>query len=270
MQLALWNTAIGRFLQASLPSIGAQKLEIELHSPAQCVELLRAGYVDVALAPTLTVLRNMEDFDILPAIALSTWKNPYTRIDVRKALPTAIQTLACSPLNPQALVVSQIILKEHYGVTPQFVPKANASLEVLAEAEQDAALLEGDAVPHIAHNGYQLDLSQEWYELANYPLVSGLFVTPKGHAYSEMLVDLKSLVKVAEVAAPRWAKRPELTEAEADFYASNLRLRLDDLAVASLTEFQRLLFFYKVLEEVDEIMLVTFEDAPEDEGDIMI
>lgn len=270
MQVALWDTAIGRFLKASVPSIGAQTLDIELHSPAKCVELLEAGYVDVALVPTLTVLRRIEDFDILPAVALSTWKHPYVRIDVHKASPTTIKTLACNPANPQSLVVAQIILKEHYGVTPQFVPLANPSLDALAQARQDAALLEGDDVPKLQHEGYQLDLGEEWFELVNYPLVWGLFVTPKGHAYGEMLPALKSITKAAEVAVSRWPKRQALTEAEAVFFESNLRLRLDDLAVASLTEFQRLLFFYKVLEEVEDIPIVSFEDAADDEGDVMI
>lgn len=270
MQLALWDTAIGRFLKEALPPIGALDVEIELHPPAQAVEALEAGYVDVALVPTLPVLRRLEDFDILPAVALSTWKNPYVRLDVRAASPVEVRTVACDPSNPQVLVMAQMILKEHYGVSPQFVPIRAAGVEQLQGANQDAVLLEGDAVPRLTGAAYPLDLSQEWFELANYPFVWGLFVTTKGNAHVEQMRHIKSIVKAAEVTAKHWGERNNLTDAEALFFANDLRLRFDDLVVASLTEFQQQLFYNKMLAEVDEILITSFADDDGDDQELMV
>ena len=271
MLLATWDYGPTDFLVSGFTSGAvASPFELERHSPQRCAELLRAGQVDVALVPTLTVASDVGAFDVLPAIALSTWRYPYAKLVLRRDLGEPVRTVAVDPAHPQEALLARIVLKEHYGAEPELVPHPGADVEALLGADADASLVVGPRVPMLQTDRLALDLGQEWYELANYPMVWGVFATPKGEATPEMITALRDAAEAAEANRAVWMQAQEPPPALHAFYQDDLRIRLDDLAVASLTEWLRFLFFYGVAEEITGLPFVALpseEDEEESEGD---
>lgn len=232
---------------------------------ASAVALLAAERADVALVPTLTVLRHTELFDVLPPVAVSSWGYPYARVFLRGDLGRPIQTLAFDPRAQQEVLLARLILKEHYGQTPGFVPLPAPDLAAL-EAH-DAVLLTGPDVPTLTAPGLSFDLGQEWYELSNYPMVWGLFAARHGAGTSEMRRVLRRGVAAAEARRPMWLRSHEMPESLHAFYAEDLRYRLDDLALAGLSELGELLFEQGSLDEVPTVPFATLPDDDDvDEG----
>jgi predicted solute-binding protein len=260
MHLALWNTPAADFFAAGLEAgLGESNIVIERQDPRTCVDLLRRGMVDIALVPSLVLLSNTDILDAMPGAALSTWKYPYARIVLRKGLGE-IESVAFDPLYTQEALVARITLKEHYGKEPTFVPIEDASLSDLEAGSEDAFLYVGDNAPHLKSEHTVMNLGQEWYELANYPMVWGLFATRKDEATPEMVNALIEMVEAAETQRPVWLQAREMTPEIHAFFNDALRLRFDDLATASLTEFRQYLYYYQITEEIPDLPLYMIPD----------
>ncbi|GIV59215.1 MAG: chorismate dehydratase [Rhodothermaceae bacterium] len=264
MRLAIWNEPAAEFLVSALAT-GAVEAPVEVvrGTRADCERWLRAGAVEVALLPTLNVLRQTDAYDVLPAVALSTWAYPFARLVTKAKLDRPLRTLAVDPRYVQEVLVARIILREHYGNEPRLTPYDNPTLQVLLEAEEDAALLTGTDVPALQTSRYAMDLGQEWYELANYPMVWGLFAVRKGEVDLPFARAVRDVVAAADTHRDLWIRTRETYPELHDFYLEQLRVRLDDLAIASLTNFREYLFFYGVTDEVPGLPLV--EIAEDDE-----
>lgn len=253
---------------ASAFGVGPERLRPEiLRLPAhETADALRSGDADVALVPSLAVLRDPAAFTVLPSAALSMWDFPYARLVLRGGVGEAIQSVAFDPRDQQAVVLTSLILREHYGATPSFRPLDRPSLGDLDEA--DAVLLVGSDVPTLALGGrYAMDLGQEYYELANYPLVWGVFATRSGAATPEQLRLVKAGAATAEASRAAFVAAQERSEALRTFYAESLRFRLDDLATASLTELADLLFETGILDEVPTLPMAAFKDEDAEDGE---
>ena len=102
MLLAIWDYGPASFLVSGFTSGAvAAPFEIERHSARRCDELLRAGQVDVALVPTLDVAKDPDAYDVLPAIALSTWRYPYAKLMLKQGLAGPIRTVTLDPAHVQ-------------------------------------------------------------------------------------------------------------------------------------------------------------------------
>ena len=265
MHLAIWDAPPAEFIVSGFTSGAVEApVEIERESAREATRLLTDGLVDVALLPTLTILRDLKAYDVLPAVALSTWRYPYARLVLRNALGKPIHRVAFDPQYAQEALVTRIILQEHYRIEPAFLPLPSPLPEELLAADADAALLVGQGVPALHTDRLVLDLGQEWYELSNYPMVWGLFAARKGTATPEMIRALRASAGAAEAQRGLWIRSQEAPPTLHAFYQDDLRVRLDDLAVASLTELRQYLFYYDILDEVAEIPFVAIQD---DEGD---
>lgn len=228
------------------------------------MERLLTGKVEVALVPSLIALTNPDEFDVLPAAALSTWSNPFSRLLLRHGLQQ-VETVAYDQLYPQEAAVARIILKEHYSQEPEFLALADTSIADLEGALTDASLLVGNEVPLLQPEALTLDIGEEWYELANYPMVWGLFAMRKGEVDVRAVYALQEMVKAAEQQRSVWLQAQEMPPYIHAFFIEGLRVRFDDLALASLTELNQYLYYYNITEELRELPL--FELPFEDEGD---
>lgn len=265
MHLAIWDSPPAEFMTSAMgPRSGIEVLRCDMQT---CAESLMRGRVDVALLPSLVALSNTEALDILPAVALSSWKFPYARLLMREGLGQ-VGRVAYDPAYPQEALVARVILKEHYGTEPEFVRHPETSVEELVEADEEARLIVGNQVPLINSEDLALDLGQEWYELTNYPMVWGLFATRKDEAEAYDFKRIRETVKAAESQRGMWMQAREMPPALHGFFQDDLRVRLDDLAIASLTEFRQHLFYYNVTEEIPNIpfFYLSEEDA-EDDGE---
>ncbi len=265
MHLALWDIPPVDFLDAVLKAEAVSvPLEIERKDAQTCTELLLQELVDVALLPSLVVLSNTEVFDVLPGVALSTWKYPYARLVLRGGMES-VETVAYARQDTQEALVARIILREHYDKNPTFVPLDAVTPEGLLHAEQDASLVVGPNAPLLQTPHMALNLGQEWFELANYPMVWGLFATLKDAAAPVMVEMLLRTARVAEQQRPMWVQAQEMPPLLHTFYSEHLRLRLDDLAMASLTQFRDYLYYYNVTDEIPELPLYELPEDWEDD-----
>ncbi len=259
MQLLLPEThAIAPLVQA-LTARGAALARGPQH---EALPLLLRGGADVALVSTLDALRHVDDIDVVPGVAFSTWDNPFARVFLKNGLGAPVETLAVSPAAAQEVFVAHLLLGEHYGFTPRVAPVVHPRLDCLAD--HDAVLVAGDEAPLLAFDGVALDLGREWYELAGYPMVWGLFVTRRGEAQPPWRRALLDAVGTWETQQALWLRAREMPAVLHDFYAEHVRFRFDDLAVAGLNELRDLLFERGALDEVSDLPIA---ELPDEEGD---
>ena len=266
MHIAFWDIPpIDFLLSGRQVGAGAVPLEIERHDAQTCTRLLLQEQVDMALLPSMMVLSNTDVFDVLPGAALSTWTYPYARLVLRQGIEH-VDSVAYAAPDTQEALLARIILREHYGKDPAFIPLTGATTETLLNAEQDASLLVGPDALTRQPDQLSLNLGQEWYELANYPMVWGLFVTLKEAASPVMVEIIMEIIRAAEQRAPLWVQAREMPPALHTFYTEGLRLRFDDLATASLTEFRQYLYYYNITDDLPELPLYELPDDWEDDA----
>lgn len=263
MRIALWEDEAVSFFASGLGAAVADgRLQIERAGARACEQLLLQGEVDVALVPAISVLKDPDAYDVFPAIAFSTWKYPFAKLVFRERLGRSLDSVAFNPLHAQEAVLSRIALKEHYGFEPDFVPYPDPSPDELMRQEEAAALIVGDSVATKQIDRFAMDLGQEWFELTKYPMVWGFFAARRGEARPEDVVTIRDGMQEAESRRAEWIAARELPEELASFYADDLRVRLDDLVVAGLTELKQHLYYYNAIEDLPEIPYVR---VPEDD-----
>lgn len=269
-KLAIWNTPAAEFVLAGTRDDGFEvPYGIERGSPRDCEEMLGVGAVDIALLPPVRALQHTDAYDVLAAVAFSSWEYPYARLVLKNGLRGPTRTVACHPNDVQEALVARVILKEHYDQEPELVARA-VEPGAMLQAEEDAVLLSGPEVPSMATDDLTLDLGREWYELTNYPMVWGLFATRKDEGTPEMIREMRSIVEAAEEQRNEWIQEQEIPAELHSFYADALRLRLDRLAIASLTELRHYLFYYDLTDEVSEVPFIYLPDDEENEDEILI
>lgn len=270
MRIALWTSPVADLLAYGFDALG-EAVTVERHVPAECFKKLEAGLVDLALVPSTSVLQNEGQFDVLAGGALSTWSNPYNRLFLHEGLGGTLKTVAYHPSDDEARFVAKVLLKEHYGKEPSFIPYETATPEDLLSIEADACLVSGTSVPELTSDSYGLDVGQEWFEMANYPMVWGLFATLKGYGTPPMIEALVAATELAEKRRRGWVVDHEetLSDTEQKFFRDGLRLRLDDLAMASLTELKQFLYFYGMVDELGEVQVAMLpnEEGEDDDDD---
>lgn len=267
MKLAVWNYPPAEFLISGFTSGRvAAPFEIERRTIPECEQMLAGHDADVAMVTTLSVLRHPDAYDVLPAVALSTWSYPYARLVLKHGLERPFEQVAFNPVCTQEAFLAQLVLKEHYRMTPEFVPHEGATQQELLASGEDAVLLVGSDVPMWSSDALWLDLGQEWFELANYPMVWGFFATRKGEATPDVIRAVRNSVRAAEAQRDVWVRAQETTAALHEFYSEDLRVRLDDLVVASLTELNQYLYYYHVLPEVADVPFVYLDEEGEEGG----
>ena len=260
MTIAVWDYPAADLLARGLSA----QHEVVTDAPRGCAARLQNGTVDLALLPTLDVMRATDRYDPCAGVALSSWRYPYARLVLKEALDTSLASVAFDPIYTQEVLLTRIVLQEHYGFSPTFVPYEDPSVDELLGAEEEASLVVGRHVPFLQPNTYAMDVGQEWYELTQYPMVWGLFAGRTGEPTAEMVASLVEGARQAQHERPAWIQAQETTPSLHQFYSEDLRIHLDDLAVAGLTALQDQLFYHKVLEDVPTL---TFVEAPEeDEG----
>ncbi len=263
-KLALWNTPPADLLAAVLESEHVPApFEVVRARPEACAALLLRGAVDVALVPTTMALQGADGFVFMPGVALSSWRYPYARLVLKRGLGGEAVHVAYDRRAIQERHVARIVLREHYQTEATFVPREAEAPAALLEGEEEAALLAGPHVPALdLESGTALDLGQEWYELANYPMVWGLLAARKDR--EERPEAVQALVQVAEAAEQHrrtWLAQQQLAPPQRAFFADELRLRFDDLAIASLTELKQYLFYYDVLGEIPSLTLAEIPEG---------
>ncbi len=177
LRLAAPDTPAGRALAQAWSGPRGVVGEVT-HLPLEAAEAaLRAGRADLALVPTLAVLRDPDAFSVVPGVALVGKAHGPVRLHLPDGLDavTGEQTrIGVDPRFAQEAILAQVLLKEHYGAHPQFVPMKGD----VPGAALDAVLLPPDA--ETPDGGLTLDLGEEWFELTTRPMVWALLAATGG------------------------------------------------------------------------------------------
>ena len=253
ISIAIWMDPITRLLSETLISEAQNySLSTQVLNPRDALSALDNGIVDVALLPSTTVVSALDRLDVLPTVGISTLFNPYSVLSIDNLGDLDTIDLTVEPDREVQGIVAEIILKEQYNCLANVVSSSDSSNE--------GGVRIGQGIEEADH-GFQLDLGREWYELVNYPFVWALFATRRDGASRKIIQIVRDTVFQIEAERKKWMDRVDLSETEQIFYAESIRYRLDDLAVASLTEFCEYMFYYGHVSEIPQLVLASYSDS---------
>jgi chorismate dehydratase len=153
--------------------LGFEHFHLKFQVPSICADRLREGEVDAGLISSIEYLR-IPGLRIVPGLCIASPKRVRSVIVLSKVPPEEITTLALDTSSRTSVVLSQILLRERYGVTPAVRDMAPDQAAMLKEC--DAALLIGDVAMRARREGLLvLDLAEEWHAWTGLPFVFALW-----------------------------------------------------------------------------------------------
>jgi chorismate dehydratase len=218
--------------------------ELSLDFPSRLAEDLEAGQLDVALVPSIEVLRHPE-YEIVSDACVAT-RGPVMSVKLYSRVPMgAIQSLSLDAGSRTSAALAQIMLEERFGVRPRLEPLLFE--RSLSSARTDAVLLIGDRAMHAPAEPFAAtwDLGEEWLRWTGLPFVFAVWAakggTELGHV-EEALGRARDLgIERAREIARRESPILEISEATAYHYLTkNLHFRLGPAERSGLRLFSAL------------------------------
>jgi chorismate dehydratase len=157
----------------------APRAELSLEVPSRLADLLAEGRLDVALIPVIEYFRAGR-YSVVPNIAIAS-RGPVLSVTLFSRVPwTGIRRVALDAGSRTSAALTQILLRQRYGVSPGVV-----SLPLDREAEDvdaDAVLLIGDRAMRACLPGFRhaFDLGQEWFDWTGLPFVYAVWAVREG------------------------------------------------------------------------------------------
>lgn len=169
------------------------------HPPALVARLLGQGNLDIGLIPSIEVQR-IPNLKILPDLCVAARHEVRSVLLVSRGPLSEIKRVALDQNSRTSVALLRILLRERYGVDPEYIHERPDPERMLSEA--DAALLIGDPALKVDRERYRItDLAAEWNEITGLPFVFAV-----------------------------WAVRPEVEIPDLPFYfKSSLRYGLSSL-----------------------------------------
>lgn len=214
---------------------------------------LRAGRLDLAFIPSLSVLRDPEAFSVVPGVALVGKVWPSASLHLPSGLaalaPRKQVRIGLDPRFIQEALLAQVIVKEAYGASPMFVP--------LAE-DQPLPMLDAHLIApgiNLAGDGVTLDLGREWFEMTTRPMVWGLLASVSGGIEMEEARQLRD----ATLEHDGIPAEPGVDEPSA--------VTLAAYAYDGLEAWMNHLFYHKAIDDLPEIPFLQIIEEGESEDD---
>src|SRR3984957_13660557 len=204
--------------------------ELSLDYPSRLAEDLAAGLLDVALVPSIEVLRHA-DYEIISDACVAT-RGPVMSVKLYSRVPLGeIQTLALDAGSRTSVALTRIMLAERFGVVPRLEPLPFE--RSVASTSTDAVLLIGDRAMHAPEEPFVAtwDLGEEWLRWTGLPFVFAVWAARAG---ADMTVVEEALGRARDLGVERAAliarrESPQLGISEAAAYhylTQNLHFRL--------------------------------------------
>lgn len=174
----------------------APQAELILDVPSRLADQLAADQLDIALIPVIEYFRSGR-YSIIPEIAIAS-RGPVLSVTLFSRVPwDQIRTVALDAGSRTSAALTEILLRQRYGITPIRLP---LPLAVAHEAEgiaADAVLLIGDRAMRACLPGfpYAFDLGQEWLEWTGLPFVYAFWAVRPGLEESELTDLIEALHK---------------------------------------------------------------------------
>src|SRR5437016_11809917 len=157
----------------------APQAELVLDVPSRLADLLAEGRLDVALIPVIEYFR-AGTYSVVPDVAIAS-RGPVLSVTLFSRVPWAgIRRVALDAGSRTSAALTQVLLRQRYGVRPDIVP---LPLDHGAEdVDADGVLLIGDramraCLPGFAH---AYDLGQEWFDWSGLPFVYAVWAVREG------------------------------------------------------------------------------------------
>lgn len=154
--------------------LAAEVGPVRLEVPSRLVDLLRAGDLDVALAPVVALFENPE-FVLVPAAAIAANGPVESVLLFCRRPPRECRTVALDSSSRTSADLVRVLFAHRWGTRPRFVPREpDPDLTRLAE---DAALLIGDPAMLARWAGPPpVDLAEEWRAWTGLPFVFAAWI----------------------------------------------------------------------------------------------
>lgn len=242
MRLAVWPVAPARALARALAAATAPDGRRVVTSVAEAEPhalraALDAGDVDLALLPTLDVLRAPDGLAVVPGVALVGEAGPRRALVATAALD-AIATVGFDPRDTQEAIVAQLVLRENYGLAPTFALADLAAPLPELLAAHGAVLAPADALT--PDDAYRLDLAREFTDLTLRPMPWGLVAARAG------ALDEAVAAALADAIAGAMPDDDDLRDGGVGAY----QLTLDGLAMDGLEQYAEYLFATGTLTDI--------------------
>ncbi|MEZ6049161.1 MAG: menaquinone biosynthesis protein [Planctomycetaceae bacterium] len=222
----------------------AADAELTLDYPSLLADQLAAGELDVALIPSIEIIRNPNYELISDACVASCGPVLSVRLYSR-VHPGKIKTLALDAGSRTSATLVQIFLSEKYGVHPELHPLPFG--KPVEDSPCDAILMIGDRAMHLPEENFEVvwDLGEEWYNWTGLPFVFAAWAARRGVELgdlAEVLSDardlgVQNLQEIAESEAPKLNISPQLAE---NYLRHNLHFHLGSAERNGLRLFQDL------------------------------
>lgn len=150
------------------------RVRLRFEIPSICADTIERAEAAIGLVPVAEVAR--QDLEIIPGYGIACRGAVRSILLVSRVPIREIKTLAADLGSRTSVQLARVILREIYGVRPEFMRRAPQLETMLAEC--DAALIIGDPALRIDPTKltYEtLDLGAEWQALTGLPMVFALW-----------------------------------------------------------------------------------------------
>lgn len=171
------------------PLVWALDREPEISSqyivPSRIAQMLRARELAAGMVSVAALFTN-PDLRIVPGIAIAC-EGPAESVKLFHRKPIEeIRTVALDTSSLSSVLLAKIILKERYGLVPDFINMPPIVPDMLASS--DAAVTIGDTTMCTIRGDYaELDLGSEWLALTGLPFVFAVWAANPDLASSELV-----------------------------------------------------------------------------------
>jgi len=202
-----------RYLNSSplverLPSL-LPNVKVRLYYPSRLADDLADGLLDVALVPSIEVVRHPE-YEIVSDACVATC-GPVLSVMLYSRTPLhKISRLAIDAGSRTSAALVRILLAQRFGITPEIelLPLSHA----VERSRADAMLLIGDRALHLPTEKFLAcwDLGEEWFRQTGLPFVFACWVSRPNQCSEKVTQVLnrsrdwgvESLQQIAQAAAP--------------------------------------------------------------------
>jgi chorismate dehydratase len=218
--------------------------ELSLDYPSRLADDLEAGRLDVALVPSIEVLRH-PNYEVVSDACVAT-HGPVMSVKLYSRVPFGmIRSLALDAGSRTSAALVRIMLRERYGVIPRLEPFPFEQSPSATRA--DALLMIGDRAMHQPEGEFvgTWDLGEEWLRWTGLPFVFAVWAARAGTELAtveEALGKARDLgLERAATIAKREAPLLGLSEATAyNYLTKNLHFRIGPAERSGLRLFSRL------------------------------
>lgn len=208
------------------PLIYGLEDEVVKAPPSTLVKLLRAGLIDVALAPSVALF-DSDDYQVIPDICIGS-RGPVRSIvlfHLRK--PRRLRTVVVDNESRASVMLLKVLLARKYGASPEYIPAWRLSLK---NSTYDAQLLIGDKAMLHRDVGRKLDLGEAWDEFVQLPFTYALWIARRGVELGDTADRLHAakqagLANLERIIAAQKLLPKKLVRA---YYAENVRYDFGD------------------------------------------